>query len=118
MTKATKKRFSKKSIENRRKPVRKASRSKFGSRIIRETGVAYLAKSHSRSNKTIDETWDFRKSNTKEYTHCFHAYPAMMIPQVARRIIENYGKSAKTLFDPYCGTGKSLFTINLVSIIL
>lgn len=28
--------------------------------------------------------WDFRDSNTKEYTHCYHNYPAMMIPQIAR----------------------------------
>lgn len=47
-----------------------------------------------RKNKIVDESWDFKKANTKEYTHCFHAYPAMMIPQVARRLIENFGKNA------------------------
>ncbi len=66
-----------------------------------------------RLNKIIDESWDFRKANTKEYTHCFHTYPAMMIPQVARRIIENFGKKANILFDPYCGTGTSLVEANL-----
>ena len=69
-----------------------------------------------RKNKIIDESWDFKKANTKEYTHCFHAYPAMMIPQVARRLIENYGKNAKVLFDPYCGTGTSLVEANLFGI--
>lgn len=68
------------------------------------------------SNKIIDESWDFRKANTKEYTHCFHVYPAMMIPQVARRIIENFGKKANILFDPYCGTGTSLVEANLYGI--
>jgi site-specific DNA-methyltransferase (cytosine-N4-specific) len=40
----------------------------------------------------------------------------MMIPQVARRIIDNYSESAKILFDPYCGTGTSLVEANLKGI--
>ena len=52
--------------------------------------------------------WDFRGSDTKQYTHCFHIYPAMMIPQIARELIERYGKDGGLLFDPYCGTGTSL----------
>jgi site-specific DNA-methyltransferase (cytosine-N4-specific) len=52
--------------------------------------------------------WDFRGANTKEYTHCFHIYPAMMIPQVARGLIQLYGSKEDLLFDPYCGSGTSL----------
>ena len=37
----------------------------------------------------------------------------MMIPQVARRLITTYGKDAKLLFDPYCGTGTSLVEANI-----
>ena len=60
-------------------------------------------------NEYVDEgEWDFRGEDTKEYTHCFHIYPAMMIPQIARRLIELYGQDADFLFDPYCGTGTSL----------
>ncbi len=66
--------------------------------------------------KYIDTTWDFRYANTKEYTHCFHNYPAMMIPQIANKLINLYGKNAKTLFDPYCGTGTSLVEANLKGI--
>lgn len=66
--------------------------------------------------KYIDTTWDFRTANTKEYTHCFHNYPAMMIPQIANKLITLYGKTAKTLFDPYCGTGTSLVEANLKGI--
>jgi site-specific DNA-methyltransferase (cytosine-N4-specific) len=59
--------------------------------------------------KEIDKYWDFENSDTKEYTHCFHIYPAMMIPQVAREILKRYNdKEFKVLFDPYCGTGTSL----------
>jgi site-specific DNA-methyltransferase (cytosine-N4-specific) len=63
-----------------------------------------------------DTTWDFRTSDTKEYTHCFHSYPAMMIPQVARRILNEFGNGAGLLFDPYCGTGTSLVEANLQNI--
>ena len=60
------------------------------------------------STKYKDVSWDFRKSDTKEYTHCFHNYPAMMIPQVARKLLERYGARGGWLLDPYCGTGTSL----------
>ena len=63
--------------------------------------------------KVRDKTWDFRTADTKQYTHCFHTYPAMMIPQVAGRIIDKFGKNSKLLFDPYCGTGTSLVEANL-----
>lgn len=55
----------------------------------------------------IDD-WTFNGSSTREYTHVYHDYPARMIPQVARKLIHTYGKQAKTLYDPYCGTGSSL----------
>jgi site-specific DNA-methyltransferase (cytosine-N4-specific) len=76
--------------------------------FVKETDV-----SNKYTSKKIDESWDFRKANTKELTHCFHSYPAMMIPQVARRIIKNYGKEHDVLFDPYCGTGTSLVEANI-----
>ncbi len=66
--------------------------------------------------KYKDNSWDFRNSDTKELTHCFHAYPAMMIPQIARRLLKKYGSSAKTLFDPYCGSGTSLVEANVKNI--
>ncbi|MDH5716805.1 MAG: site-specific DNA-methyltransferase [Spirochaetia bacterium] len=63
-----------------------------------------------------DTSWDFRQEDTKYYSHCFHNYPAMMIPQVASRLIDLYGKNAKILFDPYCGTGTSLVEANIRNI--
>lgn len=79
--------------------------------IVSEAETEYLT-----TSKVVDETWDFRKANTKEFTHCFHPYPAMMIPQVARRILDNYAGKSKILFDPYCGTGTSLVEANLKGI--
>lgn len=60
--------------------------------------------------RRIDDTWSFRTANTKEYTHCYHTYPAMMIPQIARKLIQDYRPSGKCdlLFDPYMGSGTSL----------
>lgn len=66
--------------------------------------------------KYLDISWDFKSEDTKIYTHCFHNYPAMMIPQVAARLIEKYGDGAKILFDPYCGSGTSLVEANLRNI--
>ncbi len=60
------------------------------------------------TRKYKDAAWDFRRSPTKEFTHCFHNYPAMMIPQIARTLLERYGAHGGWLLDPYCGTGTSL----------
>jgi len=68
------------------------------------------------NKKYFDITWNFIGANTKTFTHCFHNYPAMMIPQVAERLISKYGKNANLLFDPYCGTGTSLLESNLKNI--
>ena len=60
------------------------------------------------TNYTEEGDWDFRGTDTKQYTHCFHIYPAMMIPQIARELMVRYGVRDGFLFDPYCGTGTSL----------
>ncbi len=109
MTTTNHKTTKKKNLKNKPRTIKtKVNRSKV-SHVLNEPETEY----HVLTSKTVDETWDFRKANTKEYTHCFHPYPAMMIPQVARRIIENFGKKSNILFDPYCGTGTSLVEANL-----
>lgn len=59
--------------------------------------------------------WDFKDADTKEYTHCYHNYPAMMIPQVARRILSEFRPEGRCelLFDPYVGSGTSLVEASL-----
>ena len=68
--------------------------------------------------RQIDNRWSFKTANTKEFTHCYHAYPAMMIPQIARTLIEEYSPNGKCelLFDPYCGSGTSLVEASLKGI--
>ena len=68
---------------------------------------------HIGNLKYRDETWDLQNADTKEYTHCFHTYPAMMIPQIARRLLKEYGVEGGWLLDPYCGTGTSLVEASL-----
>ena len=63
-----------------------------------------------------DFSWDFKKADTKQTTHCFHTYPAMMIPQIAEKLLTKYGQKSHTLFDPYCGTGTSLVEANIKGI--
>ena len=68
--------------------------------------------------RTINDWWSFKTANTKEYTHCYHNYPAMMIPQVARALISEYKPAGKVkrLFDPYMGSGTSLVEANICGI--
>lgn len=58
--------------------------------------------------KFVDTSWDFRNEYTKFSTHGYHTYPAMMIPQIARRLIRTYGENAKVLLDPFMGSGTAL----------
>ncbi len=63
--------------------------------------------------KFKDESWDFRSSFTKYSNHGFHTYPAMMIPQVARRLIQMYGEDKEVLLDPFMGSGTALLEATL-----
>ncbi|MCX7839632.1 MAG: DNA methyltransferase, partial [Anaerolineae bacterium] len=55
------------------------------------------------------QDWTFNGASTRELTHCYHDYPARMIPQVAGKLLDMFAAvDATLLFDPYCGTGTSL----------
>lgn len=68
--------------------------------------------------RNIDDYWSFRTADTKEFTHCYHNYPAMMIPQVARKLLEDYAPEGKLelVFDPYSGSGTTLVESSLKGI--
>ncbi len=61
-------------------------------------------------NRKIDNYWNFKTADTKEFTHCYHIYPAMMIPQVARKLLADYAPEGKLglVLDPYVGSGTTL----------
>lgn len=54
------------------------------------------------------DDWTFNGVNTRTLTHCYHDYPARMIPQVAAKLIDRFAPTPGVLFDPYCGTGTTL----------
>jgi len=64
--------------------------------------------------KWIDE-WDFKGYLTKTYTHGFHTYPAMFIPQVARKLIEVFSSENDTVCDIFCGSGTTLVESSLLN---
>jgi len=55
-----------------------------------------------------NEDWNFRGADTKYLTHGLHVYPARMIPQIARRLLEKYAKPGDLVLDPFCGSGTVL----------
>lgn len=58
--------------------------------------------------KKYDSSWNFSEDNTRAYTHSIHPYPAMMIPQVAGRLIDMYAKPKAVVLDPFSGSGSVL----------
>jgi len=66
--------------------------------------------------RLVSKDWDFKTSNTKEFTHCYHSYPAMMIPQIARKLLNDYAPDGNfnTVLDPYMGSGTTLVEASLL----
>jgi len=60
------------------------------------------------------ENWDFKNNNIKLYSHKIHDYPAMFIPQVARKLISKYSKENDTVMDIFSGSGTTLVESKLL----
>ena len=59
----------------------------------------------------ISHDWAFseaKRVDTTYITHGYHRYPAKFIPQLARRLIEEYSEPCDTVLDPFCGCGTTL----------
>lgn len=69
--------------------------------------IRYLWQDSTRTKK-YDPTWNYAADNTRAFTHPIHPYPAMMIPQVAGRLIDMYAKPKAVVLDPFCGSGSVL----------
>jgi len=54
---------------------------------------------HSQT-QNVNDDWTFNGADTRELTHCYHDYPARMIPQVAGKLLDLFGTHAECLFDP------------------
>jgi len=77
-------------------------------------GKSEIEKSSETKKRRIDYSWDFRGEDTKSHTHGLHNYPAMFIPQVARRIIQNCSQIGDTVCDIFCGSGTALVESRLL----
>lgn len=78
--------------------------------MLKSTQLSFIES--PKREKTLDD-WTFNGASTRELTHCYHDYPARMIPQVAGKLLDSFGLSAKYLFDPYSGSGTSLVEANI-----
>jgi site-specific DNA-methyltransferase (cytosine-N4-specific) len=53
--------------------------------------------------------WSFGNMNGDVGIHSIHPYPAKFIPQIPRRLIEQYYKNdGSAIIDPFCGSGTTL----------
>ncbi|MBI5152570.1 50S ribosomal protein L11 methyltransferase, partial [Candidatus Peregrinibacteria bacterium] len=85
-------------------------------KIIRnlESRIEKEQASDDKYSRRIDYSWDYKGENTKTYTHGIHTYPAMFIPQVARRLLETYSQRGDTICDIFCGSGTALVESKLL----
>lgn len=64
------------------------------------------------------EEWSFRdvgRSQTTAFTHDYHRYPAKFIPQIVRKLIEDYAPSkTQVVCDPFGGCGTTLVESKLL----
>lgn len=53
--------------------------------------------------------WAFESvRSTEQWTHGYHRYPAKFLPDVVRKIIEEYAKGSKLIADLFAGCGTTL----------
>jgi len=85
-------------------------------KIIRnlEQQIEKAPEKEEKYSRRIDYSWDFRGERTKSHTHGIHTYPAMFIPQVARRLLKTYSKKGDTICDIFCGSGTALVESRLL----
>jgi len=64
------------------------------------------------------EEWSFRsagRSQTTALTHDYHRYPAKFIPQIVRKLIEDYAPNGEQIVcDPFGGCGTTLVEAKLL----
>jgi len=61
------------------------------------------------------EGWDFMGYRTDIYTHGFHKYPAVFIPQLVRKLIVTFSNERDCVCDMFCGSGTTLVESRLLN---
>ncbi len=83
-------------------------------KIIRNLDSQVEKVSDDKYKRRIDYSWDFNGEKIKSYIHGIHTYPAMFIPQVARRLLQKYSEKNNTVCDIFCGSGTALVESKLL----
>jgi hypothetical protein len=57
-----------------------------------------------------NDNWAFRSWSTREYSHGLFQYPAMMVPQMQRELIDRLtrGSDSFSAYDPFVGSGTTM----------
>lgn len=67
--------------------------------------------------RIYDPKWNFKEGSMQEIVHGIHPYPAMMMPRIARTMLEKYGNGRETIFlDPFVGSGTTLVEAQLYGV--
>ena len=87
----------------------KKNKSFYLSEIKSVIEVQNNPKSHyTKSDISVKEwitEWDFKKSKIDIYTHQIHKYPAMFIPQMIRKLLNEYSEEGDLVLDIFNGSG-------------
>lgn len=60
-------------------------------------------------NIEVNQDWAFDNvRSTEQWTHGYHRYPAKFLPNVVKKIIEDYAPDCETIADPFAGCGTTL----------
>ena len=69
---------------------------------------------YNSAKEWLDE-WDFKKCKIDLYTHKIHDYPAMFIPQLARKIINELTEEGETILDIFSGSGTTIVEAKILN---
>lgn len=61
------------------------------------------------------EEWDFKNNKINLYSHKIHDYPAMFIPQLARKIILEFTDEGANVLDIFSGSGTSIIESKILN---
>lgn len=61
------------------------------------------------------EEWDFKNHCIDLYTHKIHDYPAMFIPQLARKVIQEFTNEGDTILDIFSGSGTTVLESKILN---
>lgn len=92
----------------------KATPTKVDKKAMKNNAKENISKTDSKLISLLEQLprdfWDFKDSDTREYTHGIHNYPAMMVCPISRNIIRivKQIRTIDSLFDPFSGSGTVL----------